>query len=258
MGEHFVGYAVEFLIDAAFLLVALWIMIKIQKLEYTVIGLLGTAALTSLLETILDPLLGVYFSTPIIVIVLTFCVWKLTRADMVDVGYTVGVGFALILGMNLFLLGALMGDLRPSARQKNSFDEEMHEVAANHRPALANEPERPASASDRAPETVVATAPSAARNQSANSVRAVRQPKPSAAKSTDEIARLFTLKSVTMNGNNSMAIISTGVKSYTILLGESIAMQTSGSNSAVVRCQAIEEDSVLLDVDGHSVALPLR
>lgn len=254
MGEHFVGYAVEFLIDAAFLLVALWIMIKIQKLEYTVIGLLGTAALTSLLETILDPLLGVYFSSPIIVLVLTFCVWKLTRADMVDVGYTVGVGFALILGMNLFLLGALMGDLRPSARQENSFDEEMHEVAANHRPALANEPERPASASDRAPETVVA----AARNQSTNSVRAVRQPKPSTAKSTDEIARLFTLKSVTMNGNNSMAIISTGVKSYTILLGESIAMRTSGSNSAVVRCQAIEEDSVLLDVDGHSVALPLR
>ena len=115
-------------------------------------------AMLPLLETILDPLLSIYFSSPIIVIVLTFCVWKVTRAEMVDVGYTVGVGFVLLLGMDLFLLGALMGDLRPSVRRHDSSERDLQVMAASYETATTNEPGRPAIASNRAPATVSAAA----------------------------------------------------------------------------------------------------
>ncbi len=125
---------IEFAIQTAILLGLLWGMIKIQKLdrrfEYNFLGLLGSAALATGLDQILQltvgRFLGIYFAsyitTPIVVTVLLLCLKKVTQAPYVDVVFTVAISYALLFGVNLFILGSLMGDLRPPARNSDEFE----------------------------------------------------------------------------------------------------------------------------------------
>ena len=125
---------IEFAVQTAILLGLLWGMIKIQKLDqrfaYSFLGLLGTAALTTGLDQGLDMFLGhfigIYFasfiSTPIVCTVLLLCLKKVTQAPYVDVLFTAFISYALLFGVNLFILGSLMGDLRPSARNSEEFE----------------------------------------------------------------------------------------------------------------------------------------
>ncbi|MGA2280599.1 MAG: hypothetical protein ABSG80_09885 [Verrucomicrobiota bacterium] len=125
---------IEFALQTAILLGLLWGMIKIQKLdqrfEYNFLGLLGSAALATGLDQILQMALGrfigIYFasyiSTPIVVAVLLLCLKKVTHAPYVDVLFTVAISYALLFGVNLFILESLMGDLRPSARTPDEFE----------------------------------------------------------------------------------------------------------------------------------------
>src|ERR1041385_6892714 len=130
-----ISYAIEFAVQTVFLLAALWIMIKIQKLNYKFLPLLGAAALASGLDMI--PYAGHYLAVP----VLLLCVKKVTEAEMVpDVVFTVVVGYALMFGMNLWLLGTLLGDLRPSAYQSTDADAPTPEVAAEVQNAAPTNP----------------------------------------------------------------------------------------------------------------------
>jgi len=125
---------IEFALQTVILLGLLWGMIKIQKLdqkfEYNFLGLLGSAALATgldqILQTILGHFIGIYFvsyiSTPIVVTTLLLCLKKITRAPYVDVLFTVTISYALLFGVNLFILESLMGDLRPSARNPDEFE----------------------------------------------------------------------------------------------------------------------------------------
>ncbi len=125
---------IEFAVQTAILLGLLWGMIKIQKLdqrfEYNFLGLLGSAALATGLDQILQltvgRFLGIYFAsyitTPIVVTVLLLCLKKVTQAPYVDVVFTVAISYALLFGVNLFILGSLMGDLRPPARNPDEFE----------------------------------------------------------------------------------------------------------------------------------------
>jgi hypothetical protein len=109
-------------------------MIKIQKLdqrfEYNFPGLLGSAALATGLDQILRMTVGrfigidfaSYITTPIVVTVLLLCLKKVTHAPYVDVLFTVAISYALLFGVNLFILGSLMGDLRPSVRNSQEFE----------------------------------------------------------------------------------------------------------------------------------------
>jgi len=125
---------IEFALQTAILLGLLWGMIKIQKLdqrfEYNFLWLLGSAALATGLDQILQMTLGhfigiylaSYISTPIVVTVLLLCLKKVTQAPYVDVLFTVAISYALLFGVNLFILESLMGDLRPSARNSEEFE----------------------------------------------------------------------------------------------------------------------------------------
>src|SRR5437867_1694011 len=109
MHSDILALAIEFALQTVFLILGLWIMIKLQKLDYNVLGLLGAAALASGLDMI--PLAGHYIAVP----VLYLCIAKVTRADLYpDAVFTVVIAYALMFAMNVFLIGALMGDLRPS------------------------------------------------------------------------------------------------------------------------------------------------
>ena len=125
---------IEFALQTAILLGLLWGMIKIQKLdqkfEYNFLWLLGSAALATGLDQILQMTLGhfigiylaSYISTPIVVTVLLLCLKRVTQAPYVDVLFTVAISYALLFGVNLFILESLMGDLRPSARNSEEFE----------------------------------------------------------------------------------------------------------------------------------------
>jgi len=125
---------IEFALQTAILLGLLWGMIKIQKLdqrfEYNFLWLLGSAALATGLDQILQMTLGhfigiylaSYISTPIVVTVLLLCLKKVTHAPYIDVLFTVAISYALLFGVNLFILESLMGDLRPSARNSEEFE----------------------------------------------------------------------------------------------------------------------------------------
>jgi Tfp pilus assembly protein PilP len=216
-------------------------MIKIQKLNYHFLALLGAAALTSGLDMI--PYVGHYLAVP----VLLLSVASITRADKVDVLFTVFVGYALMFGMNLWLLGALMGDLRPSSQ--NDLDSGNDTIAMEAESEIATETNPPTA-------LVQATNNAQERPAPALTQPASKPNDPAAAKLAREIAKTFALKGVIQSANKSMATIHTGAKTYTIAVGETLSVETV-QGKTVVRCEAVDENSVVLTVAGERVRLSL-
>ena len=231
MRSEILALGVEFLIQSAFLVLALWIMLKIQSLEYNVAGLFGAAALASGLDMI------PYVGHPLSFGLLLFTMTKVTRSDYVDVVFTVGVGYALMFGMNLFLLGALIGDLRPSARS--------HEKTEALTEARQTDREETAAKVDTVAEPAAPSAPAAPAPIVKKEPMAPSKPSP---------ATGFSLKGLTKNANNSVAMVSTGVKTYTIGLGETISMETA-KGKVSVKLEKVEDNSVVLNIGGERVVL---
>ena len=107
----------------------LWGMLRVQKLNYNLLGLFGSSLLATLVALI--PVAGSYLSYAVLII----CLWKCTGADIApDITFTVGISGALMFCVNLFVIGALMGRLRPdlasdhgkggSAAEQASVEEE--------------------------------------------------------------------------------------------------------------------------------------
>jgi hypothetical protein len=109
---HIVSYTLTALGLAAGWLVytaVLWLLLKIQRLNYTRRGLFTSTAAAVAVQQI--PWVGGYLSVP----VLFFCVWKSTKADLVpDVVFTVVITGALMFCVNLWVLGSLLERVRPS------------------------------------------------------------------------------------------------------------------------------------------------
>jgi hypothetical protein len=218
---------VEIAVQTVFLLAAFWIMIKIQRLGYHFPGLLGTAALVAALDRILDavlgPFLGSYFSSyisaPIVLIVGMYYIARVTRADRVDVIFTVGVGYALWFVMNLWLLGALMGDLR----------QDLHARA------------------DRAPNR----APAVARTNQAMQTAGTKSP---AVKAAGNAPKDLSVKGLIRNGSKSVLMLGVGTKIYTLYLHEKTTVQTR-DGSRFMQFEDAGTNSVTVLVDETPVKL---
>ena len=232
MVAHLIGFFIEVAVQTVFLALGLWIMILLQKLNYNFLGLLGTAALVSTMDQGLDLVLGHYLgsylassiSTPFVLAVLYFCLKKVTQADRTDIYFTVGVGYALVLGMNLWLLGALLGDLRPSARYSETNDLTTLSMETNDTPSAATGKTNPPDQSATIP--VITNSP-------------------------------FVIKGITRNGDKSMVTVQSGKKTKTISLGEAVTMQTP-DGPASVRFKELNSDSVVLTVNGTDTKLPIH
>ena len=241
------AYAVGWMAQTVILFVALWIMVTLQKLEYTVLALLGTAALG--LDMI--PYAGHYIAVPVLYI----CIARVTRADLFpDAVFTVVVAYALMFCANLFLIGSLMGDLRPSVRYA-----EPTEASATNREATALEagtnslsPTNPVAAS--APKTNAVPVP---HTNNATLAKPKAAMVTNAAKPLENFATTFSVKGISQGPRSSLASISTGVKTYTISVGETMSMETA-KKKVEVRCEAVNEDSVVLDIAGQRVTLPFQ
>ena len=239
MFENVLALSIEFVVQTVFLIAALWVMIKVQKLNHNWLGLLGSAALASGLDMI--PHVGHYLAVP----VLLFCIAKVTRADSVDVVFTVAVGYALMFGMNLWLLGSLMGDLRPSARDDLEGENDAIEMGGESQAATET---------NETLALVQATNKAQGRPAPASTDPASKPKEPGAAELTREIAKKFSLKGVIQSANKPMATIYTGVKTYTIAVGETLSMETAKGKTPV-RCEGVGENLVVLTVAGERVTL---
>jgi len=228
MIQEIVGYSVRYLVSTGFLLLALWLMVKIQKFQYNFLGLLGSAALAGGLDMI--PYVGHYLALP----TLYLCLMKVTREDMTGVIFTAGISYALVFVMNLFLLGSLMGDLRPSFLQ-------------------AREAEPKAQEATEETETDVETNQSVAPRQAANAA-SVAPDKAQAAPQPSLAPAGLTLRGVIKSSKNPMAMISSGGKTYTIAIGESIPLQGADKN-AKATLETVEDSSVIVSIAGEKVVL---
>jgi hypothetical protein len=229
MGYLLLGLLIHFAVQTVFLLAALWIMIKLQKLNYHFLGLLGAAALASGIKLIPLPF---YIADLISCAVLLFCSSKVTGAEYVDVKFTVLVGYALMFGMNLGLFGALLGDLRPSAREAENHPvtEKMEDTDDT-----ARTPEAAAVGTNRTPLAV-----------KSQTVRSPEQPLPP-----------LSVKSLIRNGAKSSVTLQTQNDSRTLFLGDSELVQTA-TGPLKVRFDGLTDQFVLLTMGEQQVKLAAR
>jgi hypothetical protein len=228
-----VGYSIRYLVSTGFLLLALWLMVKIQKFQYNFPGLLGSAALAGGLDMI--PYVGHYLALP----TLYLCLMKVTREDMTGVVFTAGISYALVFVMNLFLLGSLMGDLRPSFLQAR-------EAAPIAKEATEEGETDTETNRSIAPRQSVNPAQSASASTTPD--KAVAAPQPSLTPAG------LTLKGIIKSSKNPMAMISSGGKTYTIAMGESIPLQGADKN-AKATLETVEDSSVVVSIAGEKVVL---
>ena len=224
---HLVGLLIYFAVQTVFLLAALWVMIKVQKLNYNFLGLLGAAALASAIKLIPLPF---HIADIISCTVLLFCISKVTGAEYIDVKFTVVVGYALMFAVNMFLLGALMGDLRPSARE-----------AENHRIREEMEHKDDTASAHQAPTAGTNTAPLAGNSQ------ALKSPEPALPK--------LSVKSLIRNGARSCVTLQSEKDSRTIFLGDSELVQTT-NGPFNVHFDGLTDELVLLSVGEQQLKLP--
>jgi hypothetical protein len=201
--------------------------------------------------------------------VLWVCLTKVTREDFTGVVFTAAISYALVFGMNLFLLGALMGDLRVSARESSSAQEALSLAAESEEesesasladldPEDAMEP--PGGTAPAKPAQVNPPATAALNRAQAGAVPPSPAPNLQAAMSRAPVSAkppvtsAFALKAILQNGTNSTAMVFTGVRTYSITLGDTIFVQTTeGAKS--VRLEALDATSAVLDVAGEEVRL---
>lgn len=218
----------------------LWVMIKIQKLNYNVLGLLGSSAAAIAVSFI--PYAGSYLSY----VVLVLCLWKCTRADIApDIIFTVAVAGALMFCFNLWALGALMGDLRPdmklAARSEAPAADIADEDDSPQAPVPAAEP------SSLTPSAETKKAPEASKPAAAS------QPGPAIAAATTEPAlppkaKGLALKGVSLQAAQPLAMIGFGTRVYTLSPGEAAVME-SAQGKIKVRCEEVAQSSVVLTID---------
>ena len=222
MASDLIGYLIEFAAHFVLLTVALWIMLKLQKLDYNFPALLGSAVLGGGLDMI--PHFGHLLAVP----VLYFCIWKMTRASMFpDAAFTVVIAYALMFAFNMLMLTALIGDLRPDLRADNQS-----QSATDHGTNLEET-------------TILGT------NTSPPGTNAAVISKNAALAAKD-----LTVKGVTRNGANSSVSIKAGTKTYFVGMDQATLI-TTDDGILSVRLAALGDSKLTLEVGGEPVALPL-
>ena len=219
MASHVIGFLIVFVGHTVLLTVALWIMLKLQSLNYNFPGLLGCAVLGGGLDMI--PFVG----HPLAVVSLYFGIWKMTRASMFpDAAFTVAVAYALMFAFNMLVLTALMGDIRPDlhpGRADDPYDR------TNMMTNLMEEAVQPAVTNQATP-----------------------------SKTAQLAAKDLIIKGVTRNGDNSSVSIKSGTKNYFVVLNKATLIQTEDGVLSV-RLTALADTTLTLDIGGEPVTLPL-
>jgi hypothetical protein len=195
--SEIIFYGVEFLFHSALLMAMLWVMIKCQSMNYTFLGLLGTAAASGALDMI--PYVGHAFA----VVTLYFCIVKMTRASMFpDASFTVAVSYALMFAVKMLAFTYLIGDLRPASTDRVNLTSD-----------------------DPPPPQFAAAEPDEAEptNTTASPAK-LPPPAPKDNIIADGFVRQFVIKGATRNGDKSSAIINFAGKTFTLFQGDTFSL----------------------------------
>ena len=236
----------------------LYAMIRVQKLNCHVLGLFGSSLLGTVISYL--PVVGPYAAWAVLVL----CLWKCTGAEIVpDVFFTVTIASALMFCVNLFVIGALMGDLRVNARtlpieqyaEGWEGDDLEGEEMTNADEDVKAEGVRPLSLAAAPRQDVSASATNSAPPQSATAPDA-----PGAEaivyRDAGSLPTKLTLKGVTLSGTEKLAMISSGKQIHTIGIGEAFSIPAPRGMMKLV-CEEITQTAVILALDkGEKVKLP--
>lgn len=270
MAVNIVELAIKFGIQTVFLIIALWIMLKVQKLQCGFLAMAGSAALASALDLI--PYAGHVISLPVLLICITKSIGSKTFTDAL---LTVAVAYALTLCFNLLLLGMLTGDLRklaetkperPAATQSPAPSSTNTNVTTVKPPTnppanptrntvTSAQPSNTAPVSNVAPPQVAVTPPS-------NTAPAATQPPPkppptaptTPVKSGSAIAQNFVVRGIIAGTANPVATIYTGVRTHNIGPGEAVTMDTKDGR-VVVHCKEVTGNKVVIVINDEEVTL---
>jgi hypothetical protein len=216
------GLILYFVIRTVLLGLLLWLLARLQKFNYSVSGLFGSAALACALDFL--PFVGHAFA----VLALYACLRKITRASFVpDLTFTVAVAYALMFGVRVLLFTCLAPPLHLTA----DFTE-----GAAHRPRLAM--------ADPVPD-FVASAPAT---------------NPAAApplKSADDWVQALTVKGATENGKKSFLLIRANQKIYTLVMDETIEVRTA-DGARRVRLVNVGETWATVEINGETAYLRIH
>jgi hypothetical protein len=112
-----IGLVVMFLFRFVALTAFLVIMVKIQKLDFAWLPLVGSALLGSALDMV--PLVGHFIAVP----VLYLCIWKCVRCDTFrDATFTVVLSYALVRCLTFVALAYMPFNLHPKSGQDTKYD----------------------------------------------------------------------------------------------------------------------------------------
>jgi hypothetical protein len=195
--SEIIYYGIEFLFHSALLMLMLWIMIKFQSMNYTFLGLLGTAAAGGSLDMI--PYVGHAFA----VTTMYFCIVKMTRASMFpDASFTVAVSYALMFAVKMLAFTYLIGDLRPASMDRVNLT------------------------SDDSPPPRIAAAEPDPAEPTATKAPPVNLPPPAPKDNAiaDGFVRQFVVKGATRNGDKSSAIINFAGRTFTVFQGDTFSL----------------------------------
>jgi hypothetical protein len=215
------GLGLEFVIQTAFLTLALWILVKLQRFQFNLPGLVASAAVATAFDLI--PFVGHYLA----VVVLFLCISKVIRERGGDVIFTVGVSYALTFGMNLFLLSSLLGDLRVHARTRDAAATAAVEDVDDDMEATTN---------------AAATPGKQAANPTQDPAPVVRAQAPEG----------LVLKGIIKGPKASSVMLSSGEKNYTLFVGDSTHIDL-GRSSLLVTLVQVDTTTAVLNIDGQEV-----
>ena len=266
-----IGYAVR----AVVLTLLLWAMIKVQKLKYSLPGMVGSAVLASGLDMI--PHYGHYVALP----VLGLCIWKVTGASRTpDALITVVVAYALMFAVQILVLTALTP---PNSRQHPVADKVGVEPAlvpgkpkqdALPAPTQVSKPVPapvavaipkpvPKSTPTPTPTPVPASAPvtkpppaPAAQSMEAMTPSLIQGTPVSSPKAAEWLVNV-SVKGSTENGDKSMLLISVNNKSYTLMAGEPVLVRME-KGACHMRLIEVSEPWAILEVNGETAYLRIH
>jgi hypothetical protein len=220
--SEIIYYGIEFLFHSLLLMAMLWIMIKCQSMNYTFLGLLGTAAAGGALDMI--PYVGHAFA----VIALYFCIVKMTGASMYpDAAFTVSLSYALMFAVKVLAFTALIGDLRPAGLDRANLSSEdpppsQFSVAKPHPTASPATNASPANLPAHTPEDNFA----------------------------DGFVRQFVIKGAMRNGDKSSAIINFAGRTFTIFQGDTFSLPVE-DKMVQVTLSNVDTERLTFNINGQ-------
>ncbi|GEM_PF-3176041 len=283
------GLGIWFFFRFLLLTISLFIMLRIQDLNFTVPAVMGSAALASVFDMI--PFVGHYAA----VAVLLICVLKFTQSEFIDVRFTVAVSYAVMFLLQMLIASIAPGQLtvlartlhpRPGIQQSADAGDDSADAdgdginSTNFLASVTNrvrpvvkatnnvhtaEYSRPTPTptptpipvkaveanSSAAPVQSAPSVPSPASNATA-ATQVAQAPRP-----LGDLAAKFNLKGVLRNGQDSSAIVDTGSKTYTLMVGDSVTVDTA-HGLVEIRLDQVTDKGAVLSADGQTFTLRLH